>query len=91
MEPCEFRGGRAPVAPVDRLCPLPPWYFSDAKLTVFFPPKAIEADIDHGHAGQRALLQELLWCRDEGETAVARFDHAVGGDHKRQILDRACP
>jgi hypothetical protein len=26
----------------------------------------------------RALLQELLWCRDEGETAAARFDHVVG-------------
>jgi hypothetical protein len=25
----------------------------------------------------RALLQELLWCRDEGETAPARFDHIL--------------
>jgi hypothetical protein len=25
-------------------------------LTVFFPPNAIEADIDHGHAGHRCSL-----------------------------------
>jgi hypothetical protein len=35
--------------------PLRPWYFSPAKLTVFFPRNAIEADIDHGHAGPRSL------------------------------------
>jgi len=42
-----------PVAPVDRLWPRQPWYFSHAKLTVFFPPKVSETDIDQGHAGQR--------------------------------------
>jgi hypothetical protein len=45
----------------------------------------MEADLDHSNADHRALLQELLWCWDEGETAAVRFDHVVGRDHKRQI------
>jgi hypothetical protein len=75
-EACECSAAE-PVAPVDRFCSLTAWYFSHAKLTVFFPRNAIEADIDHGHAGPRSLT-ERLWCRDEGETAAARFDDVVG-------------
>jgi hypothetical protein len=66
--------------------PLRGWYFSHPKLTIFFR-RMREADIDHGHAGHRALLQELLRCGDEAETAAARFDHVLGRDPKRQILD----
>jgi hypothetical protein len=64
---------------------LRPWYFSHANLIVFFLRNAMDADLDHSNADHRALLQELLWCWDEGETAAVRFDHVVGRDHKRQI------
>jgi hypothetical protein len=76
-----------PVAPVDRLCSLMAMVVLLWEIDSPFPPSAIEADIDHGHAAAGAVLWELLWCRYEGDTGVASFDHVLGRDHKRQILD----
>jgi hypothetical protein len=55
--------------------------------TIDVQGNAIEADIDHGYAAAGAVLPELLWCRYEGDTGVASFDHVLGRDHKRQILN----
>jgi hypothetical protein len=55
-----------PVAPVDRLCSLMAMVVLLWEIDSPFPPSAIEADIDHGHAAAGAVLWELLWYRYEG-------------------------
>jgi hypothetical protein len=45
-----------PVAPVDRLCSLTAMVVLLCEIDSLFPPNAIEADIDHGHAGRRGAL-----------------------------------
>src|SRR6516225_6272151 len=46
-----------PVAPVDRLCSLTAMIILLCEINILFSA----ADIDHGDAGHRALLQELFW------------------------------
>src|SRR5437764_1768044 len=85
-EACEFRGGRASRAGRSALLPYSHGISRMRNLQSFFRRRRSRL-ISTTPCRPACSLTGAPLVRDEGETAVARFDRAVGGDHKRQILD----